>query len=124
MDNMTIQKVPQTAPISDMRNRQTELLRMAEEGPVILMSRSKPSAILISPAQWNVIAERWEEVQQKSRDREDASQAAQNDKTIDNGTTVDALAQIAAMAQPLGPSDLSLNFDHYTEQVLDDAAAQ
>lgn len=33
---------------------------------------------------------------------------------------VNALAEIAAMAQPLGPADLSVNFDLYTRRVLHD----
>lgn len=31
---------------------------------------------------------------------------------------VDALAEIAALAQPLGPSDLARNFDDYTQRVI------
>lgn len=30
---------------------------------------------------------------------------------------VDALTEIAALAQHLGPSDLARNFDHYTQRV-------
>jgi len=33
---------------------------------------------------------------------------------------VNALAEIAAMAQPIGPADLSVNFDSYTRRVLND----
>ena len=33
---------------------------------------------------------------------------------------VNALAEIAAMAQPIGPADLSINFDSYTRRILDD----
>ena len=35
----------------------------------------------------------------------------------------DALAEIAAMAQPLGPADLAENFDTYTGRVLADEPA-
>ena len=35
-------------------------------------------------------------------------------------TDVDALAEIAALAQPLGPDDLARNFDIYTDQIIDD----
>ncbi len=31
---------------------------------------------------------------------------------------VDALAQLAALAQPLGPADLARNFDTYTSRVI------
>ena len=33
---------------------------------------------------------------------------------------VDALAEIAVMAQPLGPSDLARNFGTYSKRVFDD----
>lgn len=39
-------------------------------------------------------------------------------------TEVDALAEIAAMAQPIGPSDLARNFDTYTRRVLSHESAQ
>lgn len=32
-----------------------------------------------------------------------------------NHLRVDALAEIAALAQPLGPADLSVNFDKYRD---------
>jgi hypothetical protein len=38
----------------------------------------------------------------------------------DPSTPLDALAEIAALAQPLGPADLSANFDIYTGRVLSD----
>jgi len=57
MGEVVVNALPQTAPISDMRNRQSELLHMAEHGPVVLLSRSKPAAILLSPDLWDAIAE-------------------------------------------------------------------
>jgi prevent-host-death family protein len=55
--------LPQTAPISDLRTRQTEILHMAESDPVVLMSRSKPAAVLLSPSQWDALVERMEELE-------------------------------------------------------------
>lgn len=117
MKAMNVQKLPQTAPIGDMSSRQDEVLRMTEIGPVILLSHSKPSAVLISPDQWDAIA--------------DALQQLQNNHTGQNITdqnitdqAVDALAEIAALAQPLGPADLALNFNRYTNQVLNDESAE
>ncbi|HRJ40724.1 MAG TPA: hypothetical protein PL105_02535 [Caldilineaceae bacterium] len=37
---------------------------------------------------------------------------------------VDALAEIIAMAQPIGPANLARDFDRYTERVLDDNPIQ
>lgn len=127
MQPLHVQKLPQTAPISDMRNRQSELLRMTEEGPVILMSRSKPSAILLSPDYWDAIAELLQQSQQSDAAQipplavqpQGSQGAVQNDEAA-----IDALAEIAALAQPLGPNDLALNFDSYSEQVLGDNADQ
>jgi len=34
--------------------------------------------------------------------------------------SVDALTEIALMAQPLGPADLARNFDTYSKRVFDD----
>ncbi len=31
---------------------------------------------------------------------------------------IDALAEIAAMAQPMGPDDLARNFDRYTDRII------
>lgn len=39
---------------------------------------------------------------------------------IDKKEEVDALAEIAAMAQPLGPNDLARNFNHYTQRTISD----
>lgn len=46
-------KVMPTAPISDVHLRQKELLERLDDGPVVLMSRSQPAAILVSVEEWN-----------------------------------------------------------------------
>ena len=50
--------IPQTAPISALRRQQDKILKMAESAPVVLMSRSEPAAVLVSPQEWNQIVER------------------------------------------------------------------
>ncbi|GIK71948.1 MAG: hypothetical protein BroJett021_09360 [Chloroflexota bacterium] len=50
--------IPQTAPISALRRDQDKILKMAEIAPVVLMSRSEPAAVLVSPQEWNQIVER------------------------------------------------------------------
>jgi PHD/YefM family antitoxin component YafN of YafNO toxin-antitoxin module len=53
--------VPEIAPISDMRVRQMEIVQKARQGPVVLVERgSKPALVVLSPALWNVLAERLE----------------------------------------------------------------
>ena len=60
---MTIMRLPQTAPISDLRKRQDEVLAMADDGPVILMSRSEPTAVVLSPDKWNELADQLERLE-------------------------------------------------------------
>ncbi len=50
--------IPQTAPISAFRRQQDKILKMTEAAPVVLMSRSEPAAVLVSPQEWNQIVER------------------------------------------------------------------
>lgn len=53
--------LPEIAPISDMRVRQTEILQKAKRGPVVLVERgSKPALVVLAPALWNALAERLE----------------------------------------------------------------
>lgn len=61
--------IPQTAPISELRRRQDEVLARAEKEPVILMSRSTPAGVLISPAQWDAIVKRINLLEQRERTR-------------------------------------------------------
>jgi prevent-host-death family protein len=54
-------RLPEIAPISDMRIRQMEIVDKARHGPVVLVERgSKPALVVVSPEQWNAIAERLE----------------------------------------------------------------
>jgi prevent-host-death family protein len=95
MGEVIVNALPQTAPISDMRNRQNELLRMAEDGPVVLLSRSKPAAVLLSPVQWDAIAEALAHFRQPVAV---IKQQAAADDTNGNEPEIDAFAEIAALA--------------------------
>ncbi|MCH9663255.1 MAG: hypothetical protein K0U66_06315 [Gammaproteobacteria bacterium] len=47
----------QTAPLSDMAKRPGAILEtMTDHGPVALISKSTPQAIMVSPAEWNATA--------------------------------------------------------------------
>ena len=53
--------LPEIAPISDMRVRQLEIVKKAQQGPVVLIERgSKPALVVLSPDLWNALAERIE----------------------------------------------------------------
>lgn len=68
-----MQALPQTAKISDFKNDQSMVLTQMQSAPVVLMSRSTPTAVLVSPAQWNELAREL----RKYRARETAAQRAQ-----------------------------------------------
>lgn len=54
-------RLPEIAPISDMRVRQIQIVEKAQRGPVVLVERgSKPALVALSPELWNAIAERLE----------------------------------------------------------------
>lgn len=53
---MTIQALP-VIPVSDVRSRQAEVLKMLENSPVILSQRSRGVAILASLDEWNAVVE-------------------------------------------------------------------
>ena len=42
-----------TAPISDMKSKQENVMEMLSSGPVVLMERSQPAAVIVSPDEWN-----------------------------------------------------------------------
>jgi prevent-host-death family protein len=50
--------IPQTVPISELRRHQDKILKMAESAPVVLMSRSEPAGVLVSPQEWNQLVTR------------------------------------------------------------------
>ncbi len=63
--------VPDLVPISDLRQRQVEILEMLQRGPITLTQRGRAAAVMISPEQWNVIIEELEDL----RDALDAIEA-------------------------------------------------
>jgi prevent-host-death family protein len=54
-------KLPQMASIADIRNHHLSVLAMLKQGPVLISSRSKPVAVMITPALWDSIAEKLDE---------------------------------------------------------------
>jgi len=53
-----MQPVQNIRPISELRTHQDEILKEADEAPVVLAQRSRPRAVLISVKQWDAISER------------------------------------------------------------------
>jgi len=56
-------RVPQTASMQDIKNRTGEVTDHLTKGPVLLMNRATPQAVIVSTEQWNAIVNRFEEMQ-------------------------------------------------------------
>lgn len=48
--------IPQSAPVSEFARDQAGTLAKLGNGPLMLMQRTTPVAVVISPAEWNEIA--------------------------------------------------------------------
>ncbi len=48
----------QTIAAGDLKANTNQAFAMAEKGPVIILSRATPKAVLVSPDEWNRIAKR------------------------------------------------------------------
>ncbi len=60
---MQLSRVPQTASMNDMKNQTASVTAKFAKGPVVLMNRATPQAVLVSPSQWNAILDSLEEMQ-------------------------------------------------------------
>ncbi len=58
-----LSRLPQTASMQDIKNRTGNVTKKFSNGPVMLMNRATPQAVIVSPAQWNAIVDRLEEMQ-------------------------------------------------------------
>jgi prevent-host-death family protein len=63
--------IPELAPISDLRLRQSELLSRLDKGPVVLTQRGRAAVVLVDPDYWNQVMEELEDL----RDALDAVEA-------------------------------------------------
>lgn len=52
--------IPALVPISDIRQRQNEILASLARGPIVLTQRGHGAAVLVSVDQWNQMIERLE----------------------------------------------------------------
>ena len=58
-----VNAIPETVNISELRQRQNELLGRLETGPVLLMQYSTPAALLVGVDQWNRLADDLEDLE-------------------------------------------------------------
>ena len=54
-------RLPQFAGISDLRNKHLEVFAQLADGPVVLLNRTQPQGILLSPTQWDALLTRLED---------------------------------------------------------------
>lgn len=60
---LELNRIPQTASMQDIKNRTSDVTKKSLKSPVMLMNRATPQAVIVSPAQWNAIVDRLEELQ-------------------------------------------------------------
>lgn len=48
----------QTIAAGDLKSNTNGAFEMAEKGPVVVLSKATPKAVLVAPAEWNRIAKR------------------------------------------------------------------
>lgn len=58
-----LNRIPQTASMQDIKNRTAAVTKKFIDGPVLLMNRATPQAVIVSTEQWNAIVNRFEEMQ-------------------------------------------------------------
>ncbi|MEZ4656902.1 MAG: hypothetical protein R2911_04970 [Caldilineaceae bacterium] len=52
-----------TAPVSDMNRNPNKIIAQLSKGPIALLSRSEPAAIMILPSMWNRLMEQLDDQQ-------------------------------------------------------------
>ena len=72
-------KIPELVPISDIRQRQTEILASLSTGPVILTLFGKAAAVMVSPAEYDRMVTALEDLQ----DAADAAAARREPGSLD-----------------------------------------
>ena len=62
--------LPQMEVISNLKNRPTQVLAKIRRGPVVLMQRSKPAAVLVSVVEWERTSQRLAELEEREMIRQ------------------------------------------------------
>lgn len=48
-----MERVPELVPISDIRQRQVEILSRLADGPIVLTQHGRAAAVMLSPTEYN-----------------------------------------------------------------------
>ncbi len=95
-----LMRVPQTVSMNDIKNHTATVTKKFRAGPVVLMNRATPQAVLVSPQQWNALLESLEEMQ-------DAIVTLQAELAVANGeSAVETIEDVDAFtAKMLGKDE-------------------
>jgi prevent-host-death family protein len=70
--------LPQTEVISNLKNHYEQVLTKLAQGPVVLLQRSKPTAVLVSVAEWDRASKRLAELEEREMIRQRLQRAHAN----------------------------------------------
>jgi prevent-host-death family protein len=100
-----MQRLPQMASVTDLRNDYTALLARLRNGPIVLSQRSRPAAVLVSPDEWDetaqLIKDLQEQLNRERRLRLSNQRYAARLADPSRGVTQEQLDQQLAEAGPL-----------------------
>jgi PHD/YefM family antitoxin component YafN of YafNO toxin-antitoxin module len=88
-------RIMETRPVSEMNRNPNAILDLLAAGPVVLMQRSVPAGVLVSPKEWNNLFDRLEEL-------EDAVEIWKGKYELATGLDVIQAADIAEIAAVKG----------------------
>lgn len=75
-------KVPDLVPISEIRQRQIEILQMIGRGPVTLTQRGRAVAVMVNPEQWNDLIDELEDLRDSLDAIESLAEIEQDPGTV------------------------------------------
>lgn len=91
--------MPQTVPISEIRKDQEGVISRLVRGPILLLSRSQPAAVLVSVREWNEIAA----IVERNEDLEDLIEMQRLEiEELKSGVTTTEPADIAELHRMAG----------------------
>jgi len=88
-----LDRVPQTASMNDMKNQTAKVTKMFASGPVVLMNRATPQAVMVSPKQWNELLDKVEEMQDAIITLKAELKIARGESQVETITDVDSFAK-------------------------------
>jgi len=95
-------RVPQTVSMNDIKNHTAAVTAKFTAGPVVLMNRATPQAVLVSPQQWNGILDTLEEMQDAIVTLQAELAVANGESLVETVEDVDAfLSEVLSKDEPV-----------------------